>query len=54
MPVVRSIIWSPGVEIPWNRSVVSWAERSAVVSEVPAVGEVVWVVVQVVVEEVQE
>ena len=54
MPVMGSVVWSPGVEVPWNRSVVAWAERSAVVSEIPAVCEVVWVVVQVVVEEVQE
>ena len=54
MPVVRGMIWSPSIEVPWNRSVVPWMQWSAVVSEVPAIAEVIWVVVQVIIEEVQE
>ncbi len=54
MPVVRGMIWSPSIEVPWNRSVVPWVQWSTVVSEVPAIAEIIWVVVQVIIEEVQE
>jgi hypothetical protein len=50
IPVLRGAIWSPCVKVPWDWLVIS--QRFSVISEIPSIIGVVWVVVHIPIDEI--